>query len=138
MLSTEDSNGELLSCDWTESKEVLEVAIIAQGRRDSRMRLLFKLSLRNTDSSGDIEFEGCVAIIPGIIKIRVFILSKFQGTYMIDIHFKSLLQRGITNSKLLQVGDYSAHRTTKKMKKIVVRQFAPPCTSVKNLKTFSS
>ena len=39
-------------------KEVLEVAIIAQGRRDSRMRLSYNLSLRNNDDSfGDVEFE---------------------------------------------------------------------------------
>ena len=68
----------------------------------------------------------------------VYPLSIFQGTHMIDIHYKCLSQKEITNSKLLQVGDYSAHRTTKKMdKKIVVRHFAPPCTSVKNPKTFS-
>jgi hypothetical protein len=36
-------------------KEVREVAIIAQGRRDSRMRLSF--NLRNNDSFGDVEFE---------------------------------------------------------------------------------
>ena len=57
MLSTQDSNGELLSSEWTESKQVLEVAIIAQGRRDSRMRLSYNLSLRNNDSFGDVEFK---------------------------------------------------------------------------------
>ena len=77
-------------------------------------------------------------MIYGITQSRLVILRKFQCTYMIDIHLKSLSQREITNSKLLQVGDYSAHRTTKKMKKIVVRHFAPPCTSVKSPKTLSS
>ena len=52
-------------------------------------------------------------MIPGIIRSCLAILSEFQGTYVIDIHFKPLSQREITNSKLLQVGDYSAHRTTK-------------------------
>ena len=75
-------------------------------------------------------------MIPGIRKSRLVILSKFQGTYMIDSHFKSLSWREITNSKLRRVGDYSAHKTTKKIEKIVVHHIAPPCTSVKNPMTF--
>ena len=57
MLTTEDNNGELLSSECTESEEALEVAINAQGRRDSRMRVSFNLSLRNNDSLGGVELE---------------------------------------------------------------------------------